>query len=718
MSETFSQDELENQITKLSGEGADAATWIAALEAGRDAKSPQVFTDWASLAQESLAKIGDVEGGIELLKWRAENTPADLLSPKDWLMAADVVAGSNPHLLALLSEAGFGQRLAARECVRRFRLLHGLHSGALCLHRTWGFGIVKKSDSLYKRIEVDFAGRPHHTLAMKAAAESLELLRPEHLLARLHTDRETVMEQVRTQPAALVKDALASFGPLSVPALQEKLIQAGMVQEVDWKTFWDAARKELKKDPMVDFPAKRPDPIRLKDSDSGYDEAWYDRLSAERDIKTVLARVHELATSLANPSAIPPAPRQILANRLAFVLLGATSRQPGLRMEGVLMAAHFHLTPAECDWPAAVRDFLREKVIVALLHDLPVRDLKPTLSFLFSQDPETTRTLLLSSLHELHYNAFAESAELLIANGGEEALRQLLVERCARHQATEEMLLWILRHRDIAARWDFPQPAAFAPVIVSELEKDYGGDRLKTKKMLREKMESPEILKEIFDGMTLGRQQDFFRQLSTSTAWPGLDRQGMQAKVLKLYPHLQSIITGETESAPLATYGAVTSHRSYRERQERLEKLINVEIPANSREIAVARSYGDLSENFEYKAAKDMQAVLMARRADLESQMSKVRPTDFSEAPQGIAGVGSSVRIAWPDGREETYHILGEWDQVPEQNIISSNTRLAKALVGKKEGDTFSMPTEDGSATECTLKAISSLPADILDWAK
>ncbi|HPX41054.1 MAG TPA: GreA/GreB family elongation factor, partial [Candidatus Hydrogenedentes bacterium] len=206
--------------------------------------------------------------------------------------------------------------------------------------------------------------------------------------------------------------------------------------------------------------------------------------------------------------------------------------------------------------------------------------------------------------------------------------------------------------------------------------------------------------------------------LGQSTAWPGLDRQVIQAKVLKLYPHLQSVITGERESQPAATYGAVTSHRTYRERQEKLEKLINEEIPANSKEIAVARSYGDLSENFEYKAAKDMQRVLMARRAELEDMMSRVRPTDFSEAPKGVAGIGSTVVLAHPDGREDRFHILGEWDQQPDRHIISSNTRMAKALAGKKPGDGVRVPAEDGSEAECLLKAVEPLPPDIVEWAK
>ena len=132
----------------------------------------------------------------------------------------------------------------------------------------------------------------------------------------------------------------------------------------------------------------------------------------------------------------------------------------------------------------------------------------------------------------------------------------------------------------------------------------------------------------------------------------------------------------------------------------------------------MARSYGDLSENFEYKAAKDMQRVLMARRAELEAMMTRVRPTDFSEAPKGVAGIGSTVELEYPDGHVDRFHILGEWDQQPEKHIISSNTRLAKALAGKKSGETVTVPTETGGEAECRLKSVEDLPDEIKEWVK
>ena len=719
MSEAVGQNELENRMLELLGnEKTRAADWLVALAAGLAAGVPAATREWAGMAQEALAKKGDVEGGIELLKWRAENTPVEQMTAKDWLKAADLVAGSNPHLLALIQEAGFGQRLAARECVRRFRLLQAMRPGALCLHRTWGFGVVRKSDTLYKKIEIDFRGRPGHGLAMKVAAETLEMLGDDHLLARMHQDREAIQTLVKEAPADVVRAALASFGPLTSSALQEKLVQSGVVLEGDWKRFWDAARKVLKADPMVEFPAKRTDPLRLLDRASGYDDSWFDKLANERDLKEILARGRELAESPASLAAIQPAQKQILANRMAFVLRGATSRQPGLKMLAAMLAARLGLLAAECDWPAAVREFLQGAAIQSLLHDLPARELESALEFCWAQDETATRAALLGQLRHLHFTALQEAMNLLLKKGAGEECRQIFAEACATHLIREEMLLWILRNPDRREAWDLPLPSVLAPLVVEELEQDYMGDRLKTQKLLREKFEEPEWLRLVFDGMTPGRQKDFFKRLNLSSGWPGLDRQVLQAKILKQYPHLQSVITGEAENNPVATYGAVTSRRTYRERQEQLEKLINVDIPANAKVIGVARSEGDLRENAGYKAAKDMQALLMSRRAELEAMMTRVRPTDFSEAPKGVAGVGSTVTLEYPGGHVEHFHILGEWDQQPEKHIISSSTRMAKALVGKQPGEKVLVPTEAGPEVECVLRSIEDLPAEIKEWVK
>ena len=90
---------------------------------------------------------------------------------------------------------------------------------------------------------------------------------------------------------------------------------------------------------------------------------------------------------------------------------------------------------------------------------------------------------------------------------------------------------------------------------------------------------------------------------------------------------------------------------------------MNKKIPENSKEIGIARSYGDLRENFEFKAAKEMQAVLMRRKAELERDLQsrardRIRKPDLSQV-----SIGTVVTLRETNtSREETYTILGAWD--------------------------------------------------------
>ena len=720
MTDSIAQDAALAKLDELAAQASvPLKTWIDALESWL-ASGPDRETADARICavQDLLAKQENVEDGIQFLQWRIARAPAGRDSAY-WRSAAETAARAAPGLSALVQEAGFGQRIAPRECIRRFCLLRALRKGAMCLHRTWGFGIVQRADPATRRIEVNFRSRPGHVLPMKAAAETLELLPEDHLLARFFKDPDATRALVQDAPGEIVKLALSSFGPLPAAELQDRLVRAGILAADDWKRFWDAARRKLKADPTVELPAKRVDPIRLLDSTSGYDESWFARLATERDLGEILARLREIAA--AGPvvrAAARPDQITTLANRVAFLLLGASSKQPGLRLQGAMLAAQLQLPTDTCDWPRVAADLMPGAAIVAALHDLPARDIRPALDFLYARDPDATHRALIANLPAFHAPVFAEIARLLQDHKNTDALRDALLAACAARNVPVEWLLWIVRNGAKVPAWNLPAPPALAGIIVDQLERDCMGERLKAQKQLHARFESADWLKATFAPWPPAQRAEFFRRINRSPAWSGLDRQVLQANILKLYPELQATLEENDVSAPAAPALAVTSQRSYRERQAQLDKIDNVDIPENAREIALARSYGDLSENYEYKAAKDMQAVLHARRADLERQLASVRPTDFADARADVAGPGTRVSIAYPDGRTASFTILGEWDQYPERQVIASATRLAQALTGKAPGETALVPDESGRDVPCTIASVLPLDDETKEWVK
>lgn len=713
-------DDLERKLLSLQENPSTALNaWIEALEAYLAANPPpEKAEEWFTTIQDALAKAQDADGSVAFLQWRiARATPAQ--NAAYWQKAANTVASAAPGFSVLIQEAGFGQRIAPRECVRRFLLLQSMDKGTMCLHRTWGFGVVRRVDSATRRIEVDFRTKAGHALAMQAAAEALELLQPEHLLARFFTEEEAIRAMVENEPWEVVKIALASFGPMPLAELKERLTRAGIVGAEEWKSFWDAVRKKLKTDPIVELPVKRTDPLRLMDAEAGYDDSWFNSLATERDLKEILARTREIAAAGdAIRDAADEGQVAILANRVAFLLLGASSKQPGLRLISAMLAAQLRLPAAQCNWPAVAEELIQGKIIVAALHDIPAKDLPPALAFLFAQNEAQTKTVLLNHLRDFHASVLGEIIKVLLQKNAEEDLRQMFTRATEMKSMPVEWLLWLTRNTAMLKKWQLPDAAGLSGMIVDELERDYMGERLKAQKQLRARFEGAEWLKATFGGFVPARRLEFFRRLNRSTAWSGLDRQVLQANVLKLYPELQSALTedGANTSTIADAPARVTSHRSYREKQAQLDKLVNVDIPENSREIAVARSYGDLSENFEYKAAKDMQAVLHARRADLEKQLATVRPTDFADARTDVAAPGTRVTLAYPDGHQETFTLLGEWDQVPEKKIIASTTRLAQALIGRAAGEEAAIPNEAGEDTPIRVLSITPLDDATRQW--
>jgi transcription elongation GreA/GreB family factor len=154
-----------------------------------------------------------------------------------------------------------------------------------------------------------------------------------------------------------------------------------------------------------------------------------------------------------------------------------------------------------------------------------------------------------------------------------------------------------------------------------------------------------------------------------------------------------------------------TSLRSFKLLSDELEDIVRKQIPDNSAAIAHARSYGDLRENAEYKAAKERQAFLQKRRGELEMALNTLVPTDFADVVvNGVCTPGSKITLEYNDGTEEIFYLLGVWDSDPDRNLLSSVSRLGKILKNKKNGETVDMP--DGR--KATIKKVEKLPEEMV----
>ena len=133
--------------------------------------------------------------------------------------------------------------------------------------------------------------------------------------------------------------------------------------------------------------------------------------------------------------------------------------------------------------------------------------------------------------------------------------------------------------------------------------------------------------------------------------------------------------------------------------KEKLSNLKFVERPQISQAIAEARAHGDLKENAEYHAAKELQGLVEAKISEMENALANAQVIDVKEIPEtGRVVFGSTVKVYDVDKEKKiTYKIVGNLESDPENGEISIDTPIAKSMVGKFVDDETDIQTPSGN---------------------
>ena len=150
------------------------------------------------------------------------------------------------------------------------------------------------------------------------------------------------------------------------------------------------------------------------------------------------------------------------------------------------------------------------------------------------------------------------------------------------------------------------------------------------------------------------------------------------------------------------------THEGYRQLQAELEELKTKGRDEIAARIKEARSFGDLSENAEYDEAMNAQAIMEARISKLEAELKDAVVLNESDISTDIVKTGLTVKLHDIDFDEDVeYKILGKTQSNPDEGIISDQSPVGKALLGKKIGDVVTVELPNGSTIEYEILSIS-----------
>jgi transcription elongation factor GreA len=152
--------------------------------------------------------------------------------------------------------------------------------------------------------------------------------------------------------------------------------------------------------------------------------------------------------------------------------------------------------------------------------------------------------------------------------------------------------------------------------------------------------------------------------------------------------------------------------RGQRKLRDELKRLREVERPKNVQDIEIARAHGDLSENAEYSAAKERQSFIEGRIREIEGTIALSEVIDPGKLSGRKVVFGATVRLTDTDsGEEVVYNIVGDHEGDIKEGRIAISAPLARALIGREEGDTVNLRTGKGPR-EYQIQEVKFVPVE------
>ena len=156
------------------------------------------------------------------------------------------------------------------------------------------------------------------------------------------------------------------------------------------------------------------------------------------------------------------------------------------------------------------------------------------------------------------------------------------------------------------------------------------------------------------------------------------------------------------------TEEVLLTREGYEKLKAELDELVSVTRQEVSRNLQVAREFGDLSENAEYDAAKNEQAEVEARIAKLEAMLRQAKIIEEGQMERGKVNVGNTVLVKDKKGKEKEFAIVGASEADPFAGKISNESAVGGGLLGHKVGDKVDIETPGGKVVYEILKISKS----------
>lgn len=595
------------------------------------------------------------------------------------------------------------------EAIADFEKHIAFDKGNFVYHRSWGTGRIASVEG--DDIIIDFAKKRGHTMSVKMAVDALQTLSKDHIwVLKAAWKKEKLHDKIKKEVPWALRVLIKSYGnKCSLKQIKAELVP-NVLSAGEWTSWSSKAKETLRKDSAFGVDPDNVDICTVRDRPISQEEKLYNEFKAEKKFFKRAAKLREFVeeTDVETDSeyfndmtgyfegflkTANEDREYVVASYL--ILKDLAGRFPEITSR---LQLNFVSVFESVENPASLyaqindeklrREFINQiKQFIPDWQDVfiklfPKVIYEPILFHLEEAGLQDKIVAMIKSCFE-NYKSHREAAVWFYKNFRDNPLyakANIPVER------EIIVLLYILditfreieNHRDTADNKKINK-TAFALVFKSGLLENYLNEAT------RESVVRIYTLVEEASGLDPAEKLRV-REL-IKNKYPDFKFSGSVEKI--------------TSRKLLVTAG------QYEAKQKQLAHIMEVEVPANSKEIGFALSLGDLRENAEYKAAKEKQEILNSTVAKLKSEIDRAQI--FAPAQTNTANVSFGTKITLRNetkNRDEVYTILGPWESDPDNKIISYLSPFGEAMMNKITDERFEF-TINGESSTFVVRDIS-----------
>ena len=664
-----------------------------------------------SLLNELYAKYKelDIDIAINILKIVLEYDERDNQARKEIIDCYRKKYASHSQLEEYIRISNLSQHYrAVHQAIADFEKHIAFDKGNFVYHRTWGVGRI--ASIIKDEITIDFSKKRGHTMLLKMAVDALQTLSKNHIwVLKATKKKEDLREKIKDKDENIIwalKIIIKSFGnSCDMKKIKQELSPA-LLTAGEWSTWSSKAREILKSNPDFGVNTEDSDIFTVRDrpvsiTQKLYNEffakhTFYEKVSAFRDFvnnKNASADSEQFTDMLkVFTDYLPETSQKTEYSIASWLLIKETSENKNyLHLKNSVLTDFEDIFNEIKDLPTLFKSLKDSKLKSDFLVNIKqfIKDWPDIYIKLFpvSQLPPIT--------------------EQLEAEGFKDKL-SVMCKECFEHlRENREAVVWIYKNAR-KKEWFKDADIGIEKQLIALIHVlDITFRDIKNNK---DTVENRKINKLVYN--ILFKDGDLISYIDNSdedaiirifTFINGVkdldpqDKQNLRSRITSKFPNFKFF--GDTEKKE-ASIGLWVTHAMYIEKQKQLVHIMDVEIPANSKEIEYALSLGDLRENAEYKAAKEKQEQLKMQVAKLNAEFEKAQLFDPSSINTTRVSFGTTIVLFNETaGKQEEYTILGPWESDSKNNIINYQSPFGSAILRKEEGERFEFAINDEKIT-------------------